>query len=67
MRGSGDRQLASFGLAASHEKGEHLGTVDGGKGWSAAGITENGATAEQGTGGGENLKYGWLEATQRTR
>jgi hypothetical protein len=70
MRGSGDRQLASFGLAASHEKGEHLGTVDGGKGWSAAGITRMARRQSRGpavgktsnTGGSRQLRgHGGLE------
>jgi hypothetical protein len=47
--------------------GEHLGIVDGGEGWPVVVITENGTTVEQGTGGGEKLKYGRLEVTQRMR
>jgi hypothetical protein len=57
MRGSGGRQLATLVPTASHEKGERLGTVDGGEGWPAVVITENGAAAKQGTGGGEKLEY----------
>jgi hypothetical protein len=49
----------------SHEKGESLGIVDG-EGWLAAVIMENGVAIEQGTGSGEKLKYGWIEATQKT-
>jgi hypothetical protein len=67
MRGSGGRQLAALVPAASHEKGECLGTMDGGEGWSAVVIIENGATAEQGCGGEEKLEYGRLEVIQRTR
>jgi hypothetical protein len=47
--------------------GEHLGIVDGGEGWPVVVITENGTIVEQGTGGGEKLKYGRLEVTQRMR
>jgi hypothetical protein len=46
MRGSGGRQLAALVPTASHEKGERLGTVDGGEGWPMVVITENGAAAE---------------------
>jgi hypothetical protein len=66
MRGSGGWQLAALVPTASHKKGERLGTVDGGEGWPVVVITENGAAAKQGTGGGEKLEYGQLEATQRT-
>jgi hypothetical protein len=58
MRGSDGRQLAALFPAASHEKGERLGTANGGEGWSVVVIIENGAAAEQGTGDGEKLKYG---------
>jgi hypothetical protein len=57
---SGGRRLASVVPAASHEKGERLGTVDGGEGWLAAGITENGVAAVQGTGGGERFESAQL-------
>jgi hypothetical protein len=53
---SGGRRLASIIPAASHEKEELLGTVEGGEGWSAAVITDNGTVVEQGIGGGENFK-----------
>jgi hypothetical protein len=65
MRGSGGRQLADLVPAASHEKGESLDNMDGGKGWSTVMIIENGVAAEQETGGEEKLKYRWLEVTQR--
>jgi hypothetical protein len=67
MRGSDGHQLAALFPAASHEKGERLGTANGGEGWPVVVIIENGAAAEQGTGNGEKLKYGWLEVTQRMR
>jgi hypothetical protein len=63
MRSFGGRQLAALVPTASHERGEHLGTVDGGEGWPMVVITENGMATEQGTGGGEKLEYGRLKAT----
>jgi hypothetical protein len=54
---SGGRRLASIVPAVSHEKGEHLGTMEGGEGWPAVAITENGAAAEQGINGGENFEF----------
>jgi hypothetical protein len=56
MRGSDGHQLAALFPAASHEKGERLGTANGGEGWSVVVIIENGAAAEQGTGDGEKTQ-----------